>query len=106
MLISAAFTTTDELRDFYGHITSATAELRQEFDLMAAKGMTPSEFGLKVKSHPAGLTITAANKSVKGWRCHFLTPLISARPSRSSVRPKSIGKPSTVRPIHCLPRER
>ena len=33
--------TTDELRDFYSHITMATDELRQEFDLMSDRGMTP-----------------------------------------------------------------
>ena len=58
--------TTDELRDFYSHITIATDELRQEFDLMADRGMTPSEFGLRVRSHPAGLVITAANKMRNG----------------------------------------
>ena len=58
--------TTDELRDFYCHITMATEELRQEFDLMADRGMTPSDFGLRVRSHPAGLVITAANKMRNG----------------------------------------
>ena len=58
--------TTDELRDFYSHITMVTDELRQEFVLMADRGMTPSEFGLRVRSHPAGLVITAANKMRNG----------------------------------------
>ena len=60
--------TTGELQDFYTHITMATEELRQEFDLMAARGMTPSDFGLRVRSHPAGLVITAANKMRNGTR--------------------------------------
>ena len=58
--------TTGELQDFYTHITMATDELRQEFDLMADRGMTPSDFGLRVRSHPAGLVITAANKMRNG----------------------------------------
>ena len=58
--------TTDELREFYSHITMATEELRQEFDMMADRGMTPSDFGLRVRSHPAGLVITAANKMRNG----------------------------------------
>ena len=58
--------TTDELREFYTHITMATQELRQEFDLMADRGMTPREFGLRVRRHPAGLAITAANKMRNG----------------------------------------
>ena len=60
--------TTDELRDFYSHITMATDELRQEFDLMADRSMTPSEFGLRVRTHPAGLVITSANKMRDGTR--------------------------------------
>ena len=58
--------TTDELRNFYSHITMAIDELRQEFDLMADRGMTPRDFGLRVRSHPAGLVITAANKMQNG----------------------------------------
>ena len=58
--------TTDELRDFYSHITVATNELREEFDLMADRGMKPSDFGLRVRSHPSGLVITAANKMRNG----------------------------------------
>ena len=60
--------TTGELRDFYSHITMATEELRQEFDLMADRGMSPSDFGLRVRSHPAGLVITATNKMRNGTR--------------------------------------
>lgn len=58
--------TTDELREFYSHITVATNELREEFDLMADRGMQPIDFGLRVRSHPAGLVITAANKMRNG----------------------------------------
>ena len=55
-------------RDSYEHITMVTAELRQEFDQMAARGMSPREFGLRVRSHPAGLMITAAGKMRNGTR--------------------------------------
>lgn len=43
--------TTEELAEWFGHITDAAEELREEFDLMAASGSTPREFGLKVQSH-------------------------------------------------------
>lgn len=43
--------TTEELIDWFGHIADASEELREEFDLMAASGGTPREYGLKVKSH-------------------------------------------------------
>ena len=43
--------TTGELCEWFGHITDASEELREEFDLMAASGATPREYGLKVQSH-------------------------------------------------------
>jgi hypothetical protein len=58
--------TTDELIEWYEHITVASEELRQEFDYMADAGATPDEFGLKVRTHPQGLLITGANKMKTG----------------------------------------
>ena len=43
--------TTAELSEWFGHIADAAEELREEFDLMAAAGATPREYGLKVQSH-------------------------------------------------------
>lgn len=43
--------TTHELIDWFGHISEAAEELREEFDLMAASGGTPRDYGLKVQSH-------------------------------------------------------
>lgn len=43
--------TTRELEDWFRHITDAAEELREEFDLMAASGATPRDYGLKVQSH-------------------------------------------------------
>ncbi len=60
--------TSEELSEFYSHITMATEELKQDFDIMADRGMTPSQFGLRVRTHPAGLVITAANKMRNGTR--------------------------------------
>lgn len=60
--------TSEELIEFYSHITMATEELKQDFDIMADRGMTPSQFGLKVRTHPAGLVITAANKMRNGTK--------------------------------------
>ncbi|WP_374275842.1 Z1 domain-containing protein [Brevundimonas sp.] len=53
--------TTDELGDWFGHIADAAEELREEFDLMAASGATPREYGLKVQSHPV-LMVTSRLK--------------------------------------------
>jgi hypothetical protein len=53
--------TTGDLIEWFGHIADASEELRQEFDTMAAIGATPSEYGLKVQSHPV-LMITSPLK--------------------------------------------
>ncbi|TIQ33122.1 MAG: endonuclease [Mesorhizobium sp.] len=53
--------TTEELASWFGHIADAAEELRDEFDLMAASGATPREYGLKVQSHPV-LLVTSRLK--------------------------------------------
>ena len=53
--------TTGELAGWFGHIADAAEELREEFDLMAASGATPREYGLKVQSHPV-LLVTSRLK--------------------------------------------
>ena len=53
--------TTSELAEWFRHITEAAQELREEFDLMAASGSTPREYGLKVQSHPV-LMVTSRLK--------------------------------------------
>lgn len=58
--------TTAELVDWYKYITLASEELRQEFDYMASTGATPADFGLRVRTHPANLLVTAANKMKSG----------------------------------------
>jgi hypothetical protein len=58
--------TTDELVEWYQHITVASEELRKEFDYMANMSATPEDFGLKVRTHPSGLIITGANKMRNG----------------------------------------
>jgi hypothetical protein len=58
--------TTNELVEWYEHITVASEELRQDFDDMADAGATPNEFGFKVRTHPQTLVITGANKMKTG----------------------------------------
>jgi hypothetical protein len=47
---------------WYSHITEATAELRADLIDMASRGLTPEDFGLKVRNDPETLIITARNK--------------------------------------------
>lgn len=53
--------TTEELTTWFGHITDAAEELREEFELMASSGATPREYGLRVQSHPV-LMVTSRLK--------------------------------------------
>lgn len=52
----------EEALGWYAHITEAVAELRSELRRMEDAGLTPKEFGLKVRAHPDSLIVTARNK--------------------------------------------
>lgn len=54
--------TSEELVKWYQHITIATENIRAEFDRMGDLDKTPAEYGLKIRTHPGSLVITAANK--------------------------------------------
>jgi hypothetical protein len=60
--------TSPTLVRWYRHIATATAELREEFNLAFNTGQTPLQFGHRVRTHPDGLLITAANKMRAGSR--------------------------------------
>jgi hypothetical protein len=53
--------TTDELVEWFGHITDAAEELREEFNIMETAGATPRIYGLKIQSHPV-LMVTSKLK--------------------------------------------
>src|SRR5262249_10063141 len=52
----------EETQGFYAHIAAAADELRGELRRMWRLGLTPQEFGLKVRAHPDALLVTARNK--------------------------------------------
>jgi hypothetical protein len=58
--------TTATLRTWYRHIALAESELRREFDYMVDAGLTPENYGLRVRTHPAGMIVTALNKMSHG----------------------------------------
>jgi hypothetical protein len=58
--------TSQELVEWYQFINIASEELRTEFDFMASMDATPKEYGLRVRTHPDGLKITAVNKMRSG----------------------------------------
>ena len=58
--------TTGTLRNRYMEITAADNDLRRQFEEMSALGLTPRQFGLRVRASSVGLTITAPNKMRRG----------------------------------------
>lgn len=56
----------EEAEGWYAHIAEAIEELREELRIMQAANATPEQFGLKVRSHPDTLIVTARNKMGSG----------------------------------------
>ena len=54
--------TTEQLVNWYRHITMATEEMRADFDEMAANNLKPKDYQLKVRTHPGMLMITSVTK--------------------------------------------
>jgi hypothetical protein len=65
----------DESAQWYTHITESVEELRSELRSMQEINSTPIEFGLKVRSHPDTLLITAKNKAGRGKEITVKTTL-------------------------------
>ena len=58
----------EEAEGWYTHITDSIEELRDELRRMEAANATPEQFGLKVRSHPDTLIVTACNKMGSGQK--------------------------------------
>ena len=56
----------EEAQGWYEHISESVDELRDELARMQSANATPTEFGLKVRSHPDTLVVTARNKMGSG----------------------------------------
>jgi len=52
----------EEAQGWYTHITDSIEELREDLANMQRLNATPREFGLRVRSHPDTLVVTARNK--------------------------------------------
>lgn len=57
---------TQAASSWYKHISEATEELREDFKAMEKAKLSPIDFGLRVRSHPAALIVTARNKMRTG----------------------------------------
>lgn len=58
----------EESVDWYGFITNAVDELKDDLRIMALQHSTPEQFGLKVRQDPGFLIVTARNKMRTGTK--------------------------------------
>ena len=56
----------EEAQGWYAHIAESIEELRDELARMQSTNATPEDFGLRVRSHPDTLVVTARNKMGSG----------------------------------------
>jgi len=64
--------TSQELNEWFCHITFASEELRNEFDYMSdIAGSTPEQYALRVRTHPGVLQISASNKIRNAEEVHI-----------------------------------
>jgi hypothetical protein len=77
---------TDDAIGWYSHISEAIDELRDEFKRMERARRTPREFGLRVRSDPEALIITARNKMRTGKAVRHSISLGGALIETTSLR--------------------
>ncbi len=68
----------EEAAGWYSHISESIEELREDLKSMERVGATPRQFGLKVRSHPTSLIVTARNK-MGSSRSHVVQLGLSAK---------------------------
>lgn len=95
--------TTPELVMWFSHITDAADELREEFDLMAASGATPREYGLKVQSH-SELLVTSPLKmrAAREQRVSFSGSLLETVALRRDIEAVEANLETTRRLVRNL----
>ncbi|MEH0933742.1 Z1 domain-containing protein [Micromonospora psammae] len=85
----------EDAQGWYAHIAESIEMLRDDLKDMEAAGATPEDFGLRVRSHPDSLIVTARNKMGTGKRfvvsiglggSQIETTPVSARDSDYNVR--------------------
>lgn len=77
---------------WYSHISEAIDELRDEFKRMERAGRTPREFGLRVRSDPESLIITARNKMRTGKPIRYSVSLGESLIETTALRSDAIDQ--------------
>ena len=105
----------EEAEGWYTHIAESVEELRDELARMQRVNATPKDFGLRVRSHPDTLVVTARNKMGTGRSLRVLIGLANRfvetailRRDRSSLeanRRAAIALAGQLRRSGCPPEE-
>jgi len=95
---------TTEAQDWFAHIAEVVVELRGDIKRMHANKWKPSQFGIRVKSHPDALLVTAANKmrnsteveidlsfSLRATETAFLPRTVNANLANASIASKFLA---------------
>lgn len=76
----------EEAEGWYAHVAESIDMLREDLRIMAAANATPADFGLKVRSHPDTLMVTARNKMGSGEKVKVSINLEKAFVETASLR--------------------
>lgn len=88
-----------EVQDWFSHIADVVGELRYDIRRMHANKQPPSRFGMRVRSHPNALIVTALNKmrnsqevevKVSYSGCGAETPFVPVSPQKNAENLRSI----------------
>ena len=80
---------TDEAEGWYEHLADSIEELRADFRTMEQANATPREFGLRVRSHPDSLIVTARNRIGVGERAVVRVGLKNKFVETHTLRPSA-----------------
>jgi len=89
-----------DVQDWFSHVADVVGELRLDIRRMHANHQPPSRFGMRVRSHPDALIVTALNKmrnsqqveiAVSYSECGAETPFVLRKSSSNEKNLTSVG---------------
>ena len=87
----------EEAESWYAHISESIEMLRSDLKAMEAAGATPMEFGLKVRSHPDSLMVTARNKMGSARKVAVRIGLANSFVETSILKPEAQARDANLR---------
>ena len=95
----------EEAQGWYEHVADSIDELRNELARMQSANATPRDFGLKVRSHPDALVVTARNKMGTGRDHTVLIGLANRFVETAILRRDSASLRGNLRAVERLAEE-